>query len=230
MEVDLNDIIHERIINRCEKLFNDGHYPEACHRAFEIVASTIKEKTGSQKFGRNLKTLMETGKEGIKLRIPFGEQMQKAAVDYFDAAFAYYRNYSAHEGENIDKSACMRGIIVASELLDLIGASKISFDEIGGFPGLLKYGVFTSKEDVIHLLHFLQGEQILDDICDGFYEALAYRGFSEKQLQALFDVGLIEYEISLMPGDPSSNPAGYTDVDIFRVTALGQSVMNGKKG
>lgn len=42
----------------------------------------------------------------------------------------------------------------------------------------------------------------------------------------MFDVGLIEYEISLMPEDPNNNPEGYIDVGVFKVTTSGQSVMN----
>lgn len=230
MEVMLKEIIHERIKTRCGKLFNDGYYPEACHRAFELVALTVKEITGSHKYGRDLTTLLELGKKGIKLRIPFGEEMQKAAAGYFDAAFSYYRNYSAHEGDKIDKTSCMRGLVVASELLELIGASKLSFEDIGGIQGLLKLGVFASETDIINLLNFLVGEQIFDDINDGFFEDLALKGFTENQLRALLDVGLIEYDVSLLETDIINNPEEFNDVGVFKVTPLGQSVINANKG
>jgi len=53
--------------------------------------------------------------------------MQLEAEKLFIAAFSYYRNYAVHDGLKIDKVVCLRVMTLARELLDLIGASTMSF-------------------------------------------------------------------------------------------------------
>jgi hypothetical protein len=147
------------------------------------------------KFGVNLcANLFGTGK-GIKLRVPFGEESQKAAERLFTGAFAYYRNHAAHNGSNIDQRVCLRVMVLASELLDLIGASDLSFEDVGGVIGLIKTNVFQSKENLHKLLSLLDNYTIPDDTVDGYFEDLALNGFSETQVQAIIEVGLIEFFI-----------------------------------
>lgn len=84
-------------------------------------------------------------------------------------------------------------MVLASELLDLIGASDLSFEDVGGVAGLIKTNVFQSKENLHKLLSLLDNYTIPDDAVDGYSEDLAFNGFSEAQVQAIIEVGLIEY-------------------------------------
>ena len=154
------------------------------------VELALKEKSGVEnKFGVNLCTDLFGAGKGVKLRVPFGEESQKAAERLFAGAFAYYRNYAAHNGSNIDKRVCLRVMVLASELLDLIGASDLSFADVGGVAGLIKADVFSGRESLRNLLHLLEGYTILDDIVDGFFETLALRGFCETQVHAVMAYG-----------------------------------------
>ncbi|HIJ74624.1 MAG TPA: TIGR02391 family protein, partial [Candidatus Hydrogenedentes bacterium] len=187
-------LLHPRVATRCTKLFDDGHYPDAAYRAMNEVEVALKEKSGVRnKFGSSLVRFLFGNGCAVKLRVPFGEQMQEKAERLFCAAFSYYRNYAAHEGGRIDERICVRMLILASELLDLVGASTVSFADIGGLHGLIRYGEFESEESVRTLLRFLDGYQIVNDVVDGFFEELALKGYSERQLGAVIDTGLIEY-------------------------------------
>jgi len=159
------------------------------------VELALKEKSGVEdKYGVNLVTsTFGMDKKGIKLRVPFGEKMQKYAEALFQGAFSYYRNYAAHDGSKIDEQTCARVMILASELLDLIGASAVSFADIGGLSGFIKAGIFSDEGRVLKLLNTLQGWVLPDDVADGLYEHLIMNGFTDTQVQAVIEVDLIEY-------------------------------------
>jgi uncharacterized protein (TIGR02391 family) len=225
-----DDILHPRIIKNCIPLFDDGHYPQSAHEALKQVELALKEKTGIKKiYGVNLcKQLLGRG-IGVKLRVPFGDDLQDKAKEYFTGVFGYYRNYAAHDGCDIDKTLGMRILIIASDLLDLIGASKISFKDIGGIDGLVKEGIFQSKENLLNLLKLLDGYIIEDDIIDGLFEDLAYNGFSEDQYMAVFDIGLIEYmEEPYVPSIEELKLKHRFPPDViglFTLTSLGKSLL-----
>jgi len=225
----LGELLHPRIKRRCSKLFADGHYADACHRAFEEVAAAVKEKAGVTVYGRRLYALLRVGGKGVKLHTPFGEPMQQAAARYFRGAFQYYRNYAAHDGRNVDRPSCLRGLVAASELLELVGASDLSFAEIGGVQGLVDVGVFSSRQEVLSLLDFLDAYRIVDDAVDGLFQCLAERGFTETQMRALIDCGLVEYKASAVP--PSAwNPDEVDTIGSFEMTPLGRAAREGKTG
>ena len=194
MNVEFETLLHPRVLKHCKQLVVDGHYKHASLEAMTQVELALKEKSGvKNKFGVNLSSNLFGESKGIKLRVPFGEEMQKQAERLFSGAFSYYRNYAAHDGSKIDKHTCLRVTILASELLNLIGASALSFADVGGISGLVQTGVFSDREQLHKLLCFLDGHILPDHVCDGFYEDLAYKGFSDTQVQALIDTGLIEY-------------------------------------
>ena len=147
------------------------------------------------KFGVNLCHSLFGEKNGIKLHIPFGQEFQEKAEGLFCGAFSYYRNYAVHDGTKINKFVSIRVLVIASELLDLIGASPLSFIDIGGVEGLVKEGVFTDAKELFALLRFLDGYTFPEESFDGFYEDLALKGFSDIQLQAVLDTGLVEYVV-----------------------------------
>jgi uncharacterized protein (TIGR02391 family) len=221
MNVEFKGLLHPRILKHCEPLCIDGRYKHAALEAMTQVELALKEKSGiKNKFGVNLCSgLLGEGKS-IQLRVPFGEEAQKAAERLFSGAFSYYRNYAAHDGSNIDKRICLRVMVLASELRDLIGASALSFADVGGVDGLITLGIVSAGEELRRLLHLLDGYTIPDEIVDGFFEALALSGFSERQLQAVIDIGLVKYCIE--PYVPSE--AEWSSVERFGDTFIPDSV------
>ena len=121
------------------------------------VELALKEKSDDKKkYGLNLIEHLLGKGERIKLRMPFSEEMQSKTESYFKGTFSFYRNYAAHDGRKIDRAICLRTLVVASEL-NLIGASRVSFADIGGVPGLIKCGLFADRNDICRLLDFTSG-------------------------------------------------------------------------
>ncbi|TAD78746.1 MAG: TIGR02391 family protein [Oscillatoriales cyanobacterium] len=194
MNINFESLLHPRILEHCKKLYLDAHYKYAALEAMTQVELALKEKSDTQdKFGVNLVTNLFGNGKGIKLRVPFGDEMQKQAETLFKGAFVYYRNYCAHDGRKIDDQTCLRVMVLASELLDLIGASKLSFADVGGIEGLIKVGVFSNKEDIVNLLCILDGFNLPDDDLDWLEDTLLERGYTFSQIEPLIDTGLIEY-------------------------------------
>jgi hypothetical protein len=218
-----NEILHARIAKQCMARYRDGYFKDAAHEAMTQVELAIKEKSGVlKKYGVSLAGSVFGSGPGIKLRVPFGEHMQGHAKVYFEGAFSYYRNYAAHEGAQIDGPICLRILVMASDLLFLVGASTVSFTDVGGVEGLVKHGVFSSHQRVIELLSFLDDCCLPDEISDGFYEDLAQRSFEDKHLQSLFDCGLVEYQVNSDVDDPSQT---IDRIGIFYLTPLGKSIL-----
>ncbi|MFZ2863987.1 MAG: TIGR02391 family protein [Ignavibacteriaceae bacterium] len=230
MQVYIKDILHSRIIKHCEKLFIDGHYSQAAFEAMKQVELTLKEKSGeTKKYGVNLITSLFGKGDNIKLRVPFGDELQEKAKILFEGAFSYYRNYSVHDGSKINNVISFRIMIIASELLDLLGASSISFADIDGLNGLVKKGVFKNEGNVIDLLILLDGEYILNNTADGLAEKLANKGFSQEQMQALIEVGLLEYQSQkYIPSLDELNNDEFKpeEIGFFKLTYLGKNLIN----
>jgi uncharacterized protein (TIGR02391 family) len=233
MEVNIKTLLHPRIEKHCEKLFDDGHYKHAASEAMIQVELALKEKSGEKKkFGVNLISSLFGEGSGIKLRVPFGEELQKQAESLFRGAFSYYRNYAAHDGSNIDKNAAARIMIFASELLELIGASLLSFRDIGGIKGLIKSGLFSSEKSLMNLLKLLNGYTISDDVVDGFFEDLYENGFTDGQVHSVIDLGLVEYITKkYFPTTEEVKHSHFIpdEVSWFDLTNLGKTLMESKK-
>ena len=117
-------------------------------------------------------------------------------------------------------------MVIASELLDLIDASPVSFTEVGGVKGLIKQGIFDDESQLSDLLSFLSSQVFPYETFDGMFEELDERGYSDQQYQAVFDMGLIEYHDKMMN---HSFPGGGADWDTFgwlELTPEGRKVLN----
>ena len=206
--MDVEQLLSPRIAKHCMPLYSDGHFKHAAHEAMIQVELALKEKgqVKDRKFGHTLvESLFRVGgkEQYIRLRVPLGQDLQSQAEQLFKGAFAYYRNYSAHDGSKIDQRQCLRIMILASELLDLIDASSLTFSDIGGVEGLIEAGVFTSKEQVLGLLRLLDGYHVIDDAVDGLYEEMWGKlGADELQLQAAIELDLVRYEETDYAPDP----------------------------
>ena len=199
MKIELEELLNPRIIKHCVPLYRDGHYKHAALEAMIQVEKALKEKAGEggdiKGYGVRLVTNLLGKGKGIKLRVPLGEDLQQQAKTLFEGAFAYYRNYAAHDGTKIDQPICLRIMVLASELLDLIGASSLSFADVGGIEGLVKAGAFKDKEELLSLLEFLDGQYLPDEVVDGFWEDLYEKGFRDSQLDAVIDLDLVHYRV-----------------------------------
>ena len=223
MPESVESLLHQRIATHCLPRYRAGYYKDAVAEAMTQVERAIKERAGiTELFGvRMVKTLFGAG-TGIKLRVPFGEHMQEPAQRFLEGAFAYYRNYAHHEGDRIDGPTCLRVLVMASDLLDLVGATALSFADVGGIPGLVSTGVFSAPREVYELLRLLKDEVLPDEECGGFYDDLFTKGFVERHVQAVIEFGLVEYRVEQPVLDPND------DVDslgIFELTPLGRSVL-----
>jgi uncharacterized protein (TIGR02391 family) len=105
MKIDLEDLLSPRIVKHCMPLYSDGHYKHAAFEAMKQVELALKEKgeVKDKKFGVTLVRSLFGKGQGIKLRVPFGEDMQSKAEILFEGAFSYYRNYAAHDGRAINE-------------------------------------------------------------------------------------------------------------------------------
>jgi uncharacterized protein (TIGR02391 family) len=232
MTVELESLLHPRILKNCISRFKDSYYKDAAREAMVQVEQAMKEKTGvDNKYGVNLcRSIFGDGK-GLKLRVPFGEQQQKSAEQLFSAVFSYYRNYAVHDGTFINETICLRIMILASELLDLIGASDLSFADVGSVEGLIKEGVFSDHKELSDLLRLIDRYYIIDDANDGLFEKLALNGFSEDQYIAVLELDLAEYQE--VPYKPRPEEIYRQDapetVGWFELTHLGKFVVESLK-
>jgi len=235
MEYNVAELLSARIQKHCLPLWDGGHYKHAAHEAMILVEQALKEKgltkAYSKKYGQTLITSLFRigGKEtSVKLRVPLGEDLQTQAERFFQGVFSYYRNYTAHDGSKIDNRISLRIMIIASELLELIDASALSFSDIGGVNGLLAKGVFENKEQLLSLLTSLSGYFPDGDI-DGLREALfGNYGILEHHLEAVLELDLVRYyEDDYFPDEDEMKSVWINDsppqtLGHFELTELGE--------
>jgi hypothetical protein len=228
MQIELVEFIHPRIAEICVKLLEAGYFRCAVLESMTEVEIALREKglVPSNYFGTNLVDyVLGKGGQHIKLLVPFGEELQDKARLLFRGAFSYYRNYAAHDGEKIDKKICIRVLMLASELLDLVDASYRSFERIGGTKGLIKEGIFKDQQELKSLLEFLEGQQIIEHDVGALKEEYP---FNDIQWEAVFDFGLVKYHETECYD--SMEEDGYLNYDTtligwIELTYLGKKVM-----
>jgi uncharacterized protein (TIGR02391 family) len=188
-----------RIQKHCLKLWQDEHYKHAAREAVVQVELALKEK-GMVRDGRFGRTLIDSlftvgGKhKTVKLRVPLGDDLQEQAKHYFSSVFAYYRNYLAHDGSKVDSNSALRILIIASELLDLLDSSALSYADLGGIEGLLKSEVFESEYQLFGVLKTCDDYALPGHDADGLRETIfeAY-GAWDNHLDAVFELDLVRY-------------------------------------
>lgn len=229
--IELTKYLHQRIIDKCVPLYEGNHYSQVAFESMKQVELALKEKAeiGNKLYGVKLVNHLFGQGEGVKLKVPLGNELQEEAKKYFDGAFSYYRNYVAHDGSKIDEIISIRVMIIASELLYLIGASSISFAEIGGVKGLVKSGIFDSESQINDLLIFLSEQQLPNEVYDGMFEQLAEKGYSDKQYQSMFDFDLIEYHSKMMDHAFPGEPEDWDSFGWLELTHQGRQVLNQAK-
>jgi hypothetical protein len=231
MKIELDVFLHPRILKKCISLYENGFFPDAAFNAMKQVELAFKEKAGIEDeeklFGARLyEKILGSGKS-IKLRVPLGDDLQNEAKEVFKSMSSYYRNYLAHkEGNKVDKITCTRILIIASELLDLINASSISYTEIGGIEGLIKQGIFENKLQLSSLLSFLSSQVFPHESFDGMFEDLIREDYTKTQYEAVFDLGLVEYHSEIKDHSHPGGPEDWDDFGWIELTPLGRKVLN----
>jgi len=230
MKIELDIFLHPRILKKCISLYKNGFFPDAAFNAMKQVELAFKEKVGiedeKQLFGARLyEKILGSGKS-IKLKVPLGDELQKEAKELFKSVSSYYRNYLAHkEGNKVDKIICTRILIIASELLDLINASSISFTEIGGAEGLIKQGIFENESQLSNLLSFLSSQVFPHEAFNGMFEGLAERGYTKTQYQIIFDLDLVEYHSEIRNHSSPGELEDWDDFGWIELTPQGRKIL-----
>lgn len=221
----LESYLHQRIIDKSLRLYKSNFYREAAATAMTEVEIALKEKTGEKKlFGRWLIQEYFTNGQKIHLVTPLSKIKQETLRNYFDASFEYYRNYCAHNGSEINNIICVRILIIASELLELIDASVLSITDIGGVDSLIKNKFFDSKKQIADLLDCLTSQTIIDDTFDGMFEEIFHK-FTEKQYNLMFELGLVNYCVENSAIDDNES-IEKLDYGYFQLTDLGLRFRN----
>ncbi len=221
--VNLKDLLHPRIVEFCIPLFNNGHFKQAAYESFIHVETALKEKLPyfDNRYTRGLVNFAYKNKN-YKLVIPFDDNLQTKAHDYFDSVFAFYRNAVAHESKQIDLKSCIRILIIASELLDMIDASVMPFKGIETVDDLIKKGLYKNRNEFLSVLSFLEGQYFVDEGYDGIFEDLAHNNISVEQYENMFDFGLVTMNHSTaIDSSPWNEYDEEVSFDTFELTALG---------
>lgn len=232
LTLNLKELIHVRLQDSTLKLFEGGHYSSCAREALIIVEEALKEKGIFDKsfYGARL-IKFAFKKENPTLHVPLGEEYQEFSKDYFQAVFSYYRNFTAHNTKEIEKKVCIRILIIASELLDIISASTVPFRGLATVERLVKSGLFKDEQDFKNLLEFMNGYQCPGDTYDGFFYDLAHvggEGYSEEQYQIMFEFGLIVYTV--VPVENDFDDTFYIDeIGIFELTDVGETYLSNFK-
>ena len=208
-----------RINKHCLKLWQDEQYKHAAREAMVQIELALKDK-GMVKDNRFGKTLVDSlftigGKnKTVKLCVPLGGKLQEQAKNYFVSVFSYYRNYLAHDGSNIDENSALRVLVIASELLDLIDASSLSFVDLGGIEGLLKSELFDTEDQLFGVLKTCDGYAILGHDADGLRETVFENyGAVDRHLDAIFDLDLVRYtDTEYFDPDYGSEKGGWLEL------------------
>ncbi len=223
LATDLGELLHPRVLNSCAGLYRNGHYPQAAFEAMKQIELALREISlapGKVYGQRLIKRVFGEGR-GINLVVPLGPEYQIHAQKLFEGAFGYYRNDGAHHGEKVDQRICGRVLILASELLDLLGASERTISGIGGVEGLIEAGIFGSVEDFRRCLEFYDlGHYCPEEAFDGYWEALAYAGISEDQEKLFWDLGVIQCRQEIPP-----EGSRWEFLDVIELTILGRSLL-----
>ena len=100
--------------------------------------------------------------------------------------------------------------------------------------GLVKYGIFANDKQLWNILNFLRDYTFPEDVNDGYFEDLFQQGFSQEQVDAVIDTGLVEYESNEVdvPEVMRAFVDGSTEImGTFKLTVVGDRVLqqlNGK--
>lgn len=227
MKMDIREYLNPKIEHHCIRLFENEHFPECAHTAMKQVELNLNKKLSIVDYVPATKTINDKFSDGIgiRLKVPFGEEQQENAKLLFSGAFKYFRNYTAHQDANITKYTALRIMMIASELLDLLDICYLSLEEIGGLEEIKRVIEIKDDKAIEELLTFVDGQWIADDVCDGFFEDLARKGFGQDHYDKLFELNLMYYGFGACE-NVDDDPFCPEEIGFFRLTDLGKEVVD----
>jgi hypothetical protein len=175
MKVKVEDLLHARIGRRCLDRWSAGQYRDAVREAMTQVGQALKERseveTGpANRYGALLNKPAFEADSGLRLRVAYDGDLQEKAGAFFEAAWRFHSEVAAREEETIDGTASLRTLVLASELLDLIGAPAAGHSAVAVVRELVRQDVFKSGEIVAELLSFLDGYLMAEKESKAFYD------------------------------------------------------------
>ncbi len=217
----IDAFLHPRILKECLDLFDSGFFSQAALEAMEQVEVALRDHSGGSpnEFGVRLVRKVLDQEKGLYLHLSLDPKQQEAGRMLFEGAFRYYRNYAAHDGRNITGTGAGRVLILASEMLDMLGASERYIRGREGLERLIA-SKFGEPESFVAALRALDGEWFVDDVVDGFFERLAEAGISDDQMSVLVETGLLEIDQS-----PSRDPE-FDTFSSFHLTQEGRKAID----
>jgi len=69
MKIDIDKLLHQRIIDKCKPLYEDGHFPQTAFESVKQVELALKEESevGEKLFGvRLVSQLFGSGKRALR--------------------------------------------------------------------------------------------------------------------------------------------------------------------
>ncbi|MEN6548089.1 MAG: TIGR02391 family protein, partial [Armatimonadia bacterium] len=208
-------------------LVEGGHYSHAARQAMILVEEELKRKSGaSRQYGQRLAQKAFGGATPLQLRVALGEDAQKDASKFLEGAFGYYRNHVMHTSADIGQTKCMMILMIATELMELIGASRLAFHGMETLQQLLDCGKVSDATQLRRLLEYLDQNTTPDEAFDGLWEDLASMSMGEEHLELVADLGLVEWTRDL-PGPewPLNDPFRPDFLDTVELTADGQEML-----
>jgi hypothetical protein len=230
MEIDSDLLLHPRVRKHCEKPFSQRLFRCALSEAMlqvELALKEISETDGHLGFS------FASALKGVPLRVPFGPAKEREARELCKSIRGYYRNYVMHDGREVDEITCIRGMVHASEVLDMLGATPSSLRDLGGLPGVVRKAGFSDAEGLFALLRFLDERVLPGEIVDGFFEDLAIAGYSDEQFHAVIEAGLVEYSVHDVEVPEAARDAWEPSIETvgwFQLTPLGRRLLGDEEG
>jgi hypothetical protein len=236
--MEILEFIHTRLQSKAIKLFEDKYYTESAKEALLQVEVALKEKFPFESDARTAvqfvdKYFIDDNKaikdNRIKLLCKYGDQSKLKL--FFNGVFSHYRNNLIHKDINLNKIESFRILIISSELLDLIDTSQVSYLGNNKLEGLIKMNIFKDKNEFVSLLEFIDGQYILDYVCDGFFEDLNNNGFNDDQYEAVIGYGLVSFDVSKIDhsNDTDDIERMHDEIGFFNLTDLGKKELENNK-
>jgi uncharacterized protein (TIGR02391 family) len=116
------DRLHPKIVNKCKKLFEDGHYRQAVTESMLCVEVAVREKAGlpDTELGKKLMNKC-FGIKNPLLKLSENNSEQESAQFLYSGSIGYFKNPSSHRFvEHKDPMTTFEHLALASLLLRLL--------------------------------------------------------------------------------------------------------------
>ncbi|MEN6644097.1 MAG: TIGR02391 family protein [Armatimonadia bacterium] len=227
--ISLSKLLHPQLRDKCMLLFSQEHFIEAARDAVVLVEDELRRKAGctSHYYGVKLVDHVFGKEDPVRLRTVLDAERHRAAEQFFKGTFAYYRNYVMHHASGIHRDKCATVLVVASELLWLVGAGVSVFKGEETLNQLICTGQIDSARQLGMLLQYLDGRILPDEVYDGMFEMLADNHVPTEVFELVHDLGLVEWTRRDVVEPADQALGGYPTelIDIAELTDDGREML-----